>query len=295
MGRNRKWVLEDNIQDAVWKTILRGPRPPSVRWEKHRSSSAGAISAKKDAKLKNSVQVRQSKALAPKVVPSQPRTVRQSPPEAFTAARAKVLRLEAALSALGDADTAEKENLERALLRARAQAVVPPISEQIISTQGFIERERKRLAAAEAAVLAAVKSRDESVAALAQGEQRLSELKLQETTPFTVPVTDTETELVRLRAQVAELQGLTIGERPRMRAPVETMPGLVPAEFSTWMEDRQRDVQEALSKGDHIRVAELSAMITKGAERMVEMTRQEISDEEFQSRAAPGEGRFAPY
>ena len=72
-----------------------------------------------------------------------------------------------------------------------------------------------------------------------------------------------------------------------MRVPLETMPGLVPAELSTWMEDRQRDVQEALSKGDHIRVAELSAMITKGAKRMVEMIRQDISDDEFRSREPP--------
>ena len=92
-------------------------------------------------------------------------------------------------------------------------------------------------------VAAAVKSRDESLEALAQGEQRFSELKLQETTPFAVPVTDTETELVRLRAQVAELQGLTVGVRARMRAPVETIPGLVPAELSTSMEDRQGSQQ----------------------------------------------------
>ena len=93
---------------------------------------------------------------------SQSPSVRQSPPEVFTAARAKVLRLEAALSALEDADTVEKENLERVLQRARTQPVVPPISEQIIATQGFIERERKRLAAAEEAVHAAVKNWDES-------------------------------------------------------------------------------------------------------------------------------------
>ena len=30
-------VFEDSIQDAAWKTILRGPRPPSVRWEKQRN------------------------------------------------------------------------------------------------------------------------------------------------------------------------------------------------------------------------------------------------------------------
>ena len=139
-------------------------------------------------------------------------------------------------------------------------------------------------------VLAAVKSRDESLEALAQGEQRLSELKLQET-PFTVPVTDTGPP-PSASGRVARFDYWRTGQD---EVPVETMPGLVPAELSTWMEDRQRDVQEPLSKGDHIRVAELSVMITKGAERMVEMTRQEISDEEFQSRAAPGEGWFAPY
>ena len=64
--------------------------------------------------------------------------------------------------------------------------------------------------------------------------------------------------------------------------------------FSVWMEDRQKDLQEALSTGDHSRAVTLSLMLTKGAERMVEMTRQDISDDEFRSRAASGEGRFAP-
>ena len=36
MGRNRKWVLEDKLSEAVWRTILRGPRPPSVQWPKSR-------------------------------------------------------------------------------------------------------------------------------------------------------------------------------------------------------------------------------------------------------------------
>ena len=34
MGRNRRWVLEDKIQQAVWQTMLRGLRPPSNRWTK---------------------------------------------------------------------------------------------------------------------------------------------------------------------------------------------------------------------------------------------------------------------
>ena len=59
------------------------------------------------------------------------------------------------------------------------------------------------------------------------------------------------------------------------------------------MEGRQADVQEALIQGDHSRVIELSSMLTKGAERMVKMTRLDIADDEFRSRTAPGEGRFA--
>ena len=38
MGRNRKWVLQDDIQEAVWRTILRGPRPPSNKWEMRNKS-----------------------------------------------------------------------------------------------------------------------------------------------------------------------------------------------------------------------------------------------------------------
>ena len=79
----------------------------------------------------------------------------------------KIPRLQAAISAWGDADMVEKESLVKSLQHAQAQAVLPSVSEQIISTQGFIERDRKRLAAAEEAVLAAVKSRDESLEALA--------------------------------------------------------------------------------------------------------------------------------
>ena len=65
---------------------------------------------------------------------------------------------------------------------------------------------------------------------------------------------------------------------------MEDMPGLIPAELSAWMEDRQADVQEALLQGNHSRVIELSS---KGAERMVEMTRSDISDDEFRSRGSP--------
>ena len=78
---------------------------------------------KKESKSKGATPGQQ-KASAPKVVPH-PRS-RQSRPESFAAAQAKVSQLQAAISALGDADTVEKEHLERVFRRAQTQAVVLP-------------------------------------------------------------------------------------------------------------------------------------------------------------------------
>ena len=133
----------------------------------------------------------------------QPRSNRQSPLEIHAA---KVQRLQAALSVLGDADAVEKENLERALSRAQTQAVVPPVSAQITSTKGIYQLGEETVGCRREAVLAAVQNRDECIKALAEGERRLEELQLQEKS-FVAPVPNAkaEAELIRLRAQVAEL------------------------------------------------------------------------------------------
>ena len=119
MGRNRKWVLEDSIQDAMWQTILRGPRPPSVRWEKQRNQSTAAHPAnKKDSKIQPKCN---RKPVCQKLCqPSRDQTV--SLLQARAAAQAKVQRLQASICALGDVDMIEKENLERAIVRAQSQA-----------------------------------------------------------------------------------------------------------------------------------------------------------------------------
>ena len=74
---------------------------------------------------------------------------------------------------------------------------------------------------------------------------------------------DHDSELTRLRDQVAQLQGdSTPMERPRVRQrldPVPHMPALIPAELAQWMEDRQADLQEALSLDDTNRILELTS------------------------------------
>ena len=44
MGRNRKFVLEDELQQAVWRTILRGPLAPSVKWDKPTPATNSGVS-----------------------------------------------------------------------------------------------------------------------------------------------------------------------------------------------------------------------------------------------------------
>ena len=88
MGRNRKWVLEDKIQDAVWEIILRGPRPPLVFY-----SAQSVNRCQSEEGFEDSVTMCQPKANAPKIVPIQSqRSVRQSPPEAHAAAHGKIQR-----------------------------------------------------------------------------------------------------------------------------------------------------------------------------------------------------------
>ena len=114
-----------------------------------------------------------------------PQGARKSQNQANPRWGARVSRLQAAISALGDCDVAEKESLEQALQKAKSQAVVPPVPDQIASTRSFIERAKKRVAAEEAAVQQALKKRDESLEALVKAEKRLEELELQQQNPST--------------------------------------------------------------------------------------------------------------
>ena len=47
MGRIRKWVLEDSLSEAVWRTILRGPRPPATAWSRASNRSVAKSAEQK--------------------------------------------------------------------------------------------------------------------------------------------------------------------------------------------------------------------------------------------------------
>ena len=108
-----------------------------------------------------------------------------------------------------------------------------------------------------------------------------------------VPQLQAEKEELTRHANTSYGKGLRVRQRA---AHIPSMPSLVPPELVQWMEVCQAELQDALSNGDDLAVLGLSSKLGQGAERMVKMKRKvEMSDDELSFRAAPGEGRFAPY
>ena len=100
MGRNRKWVLENDLSGAVWRTVLRGPRPPSAVWPRG-SKRSSTVSTK--GPVNQGLPQHQSRASKGFAKPAvSPPSVRLSPDERVAEARARVARLEAALQVLGE-------------------------------------------------------------------------------------------------------------------------------------------------------------------------------------------------
>ena len=81
------------------------------------------------------------------------------------------------MAALGEDDISERTVLEAALTKAKVQAVIPPVSEQIDHTEKFTERAKKRQHAEEYAQWAQ-EWKVECEKELMEAEERLSKLRI---------------------------------------------------------------------------------------------------------------------
>ena len=177
MGRNRKWVSEE----AVCRTMMRGPRPPSASWSLtgKRSSSAAAPSKGQsppslDAKKVQATPVPKSKVssiqaaitgLGPdpdpvvlsslrdalqmakessKPSPNLPTEPGKSPEARVAEAQARVSRLQAAMDLLG-VDNQDAEPLKASVETARRQCSVHPVGERLDSCEKYVERAQGRV------------------------------------------------------------------------------------------------------------------------------------------------------
>ena len=99
MWRNRKWVLENDLSEAVWRTIVRGHVPHRWCGLVHQ----GTILQPRRRRVQEgpAVDWRHTISKTDTGVP-QPPLVRLSPDERVAEARARVVRLEAAFQVLGE-------------------------------------------------------------------------------------------------------------------------------------------------------------------------------------------------
>ena len=176
------------------------------------------------------------------------------PDEKASAAQERVSKLEAALKAVGDDDTAP--SLRQALQKARQQAVPLSTQEKVTQCESFLERARKREAAARELVLQAQSELTRLSAEVAEGEQRLATLRaeLERPQPQAVAV-DMSAEVERLRALLEQsskekedghLQMDHQCPNPKRACRREDFVPHCDEEMQEWIEGRQKDLQAAI-------------------------------------------------
>ena len=156
--------------------------------------------------------IRIAKAEAPKPVP---------PQQKVADAAARVGRLEAALQLLGE-DDPDAEPLKVALKQARMQARVRPVGERLDLCLQYVARVKKQVARAEDQVREAREALAQMEEKLANGLRDLEVLRAEASaqprhcpepnTPRQGMEVDANEEVIRLRAQVAELQERQVGQ-----------------------------------------------------------------------------------
>ena len=169
-----------------WVQIIRGPRPPSVKWP---AASEGSGTTKKQ----GVVGVPRSQARGRWRQPF----AQVSSEVSFEAAQRRVAQLESALRALGDAKGPEVTVLQESLKASKRAAQVPPVKVQLVHCEQFVARAEKRLAIHDEERITLVKQ-------LEDGKQRLLKLReevSQSPAPAPAPVQPTD-----WGAQVASLQ-----------------------------------------------------------------------------------------
>ena len=117
--RTGHWVKQDQCNGRKgwtkvevsddWVKILRGPKPPSVRWSKAKPAEPGAAG---DSRRRVPTQVATPQ---PRALP----LLRWTPEVNRVVAQAKIARIKACIAALGNEDPEEVEMLKKALARRR--------------------------------------------------------------------------------------------------------------------------------------------------------------------------------
>ena len=205
-----------------------------------------------------------------------------APDQLRAAASVRIQRIQASLGALQPEDKEERQALLTALEKAKRQAKMPSMEQQIHAMEEYLARAKKRflqhdatIAAAREALLKAEHDKEVDVQGVADGEDLLRKLKTHAADLILpMPIADPVGEVARLQQVVADL--------PRHGAPVVPTQGVsavpsisplrirkredyVPAtehEVLEWMTDRQEEMTAALMARNPTEAARISSLIT---------------------------------
>ena len=266
----------------VWRPGLRQANRPWEVAERLGSNPALAALGPEDAGAKAGLQAALERAKQKaKVAPSRA----PAPEVTIDAARARVARLEAALSALADHTGPEVDALTAALARARIAASPPPVDVQVTQCQQFIERAVKRIDDLD-------KAREVEAVRLQEARDRLQRLQQEAAAATaTVPpagVPDAAAEVVHLRGMVSQLQvQLAKGEGgfagPAMDVVTQELPtkkrprpecfvSHTVEELIEWMDGRQSDMRVAVEAGNAPEVSRLAVLLAEGSAQLKSWT-----------------------
>ena len=188
---------------AGWYQVIRGLRPKAAPGQQWRSSSSwwqhgGQWPVAKSEK--SQVQRRWQRGQG---------TRGTNPDEVLAAARTKVQRLERAIEALGDSESAEARWLTSALVEARRAAQERPTAIQVEERQAYIQRSRYRLLRMEQERVVEQKELSAAVARLTRLREEISRVlapgPTQPATTTGLPDL-TLAELHQLRARVVDME-----------------------------------------------------------------------------------------
>ena len=149
MGR-RGWQAIEVPQG--WFNVIRGPRPPSVRWPQAQSSHRPVKVVRNASVTPAQVSVGRPRVQHDPVRKSGPVP---TPEEVMERAR-RATQLESATQSLDAGDPALVP-LQEALKKAKAQASAQPLADRVSASEMYVARKKKRLEEAEQEILEAIK------------------------------------------------------------------------------------------------------------------------------------------
>ena len=260
-----------------WLQVLRGLRPPAVRWPKAEKKVSPDPSQQRAPSAVRPTPVNGGRSGRWRVSQEQranPDTVRQE-------ARERVAKLQRALEVLGESSGPEVDGLRTALEKARKLSAEPAVEIQITECKGFITRAEKRVAELDA-------QRALELASLEEGRARLQRLEAEAarkgqdaaSSCQAGPPPDWAAEVQQLRGQVnelqvqnLELQGSSKRQAVGVSSPVprpgprlqEDFVPMCSEDIVRWMQDRQADIHEATMAGNTQEVARLCRVMGTAA------------------------------